>query len=47
MNIALVIIPDLVSLFREDGPDRQQKPHLPRFEDSTLGIVKRDALASE
>src|SRR5271157_5155437 len=47
MNVTLVIIPNLVSFFREDSPDRQQKPHLLRFEDPTLGIVKRDALASE
>jgi hypothetical protein len=44
VDLVLVVVPDLGSRPREDGFDRQQKPHLPRLEDAALRIDQRDAL---
>jgi hypothetical protein len=47
MNFPLVVIPDLAAGLRKRRLNRQQKPHLLRLENPTLGIGQRDALSSK
>jgi hypothetical protein len=44
MHLALVVIPNLAALLRQNGFDRQKEAHLLRFEDAALRIDERDAL---
>ena len=46
MYLSLVVVPDLAARLRENGPYRQQEPHLLRLEDAALRIDERDALAA-
>src|SRR5262245_22742144 len=45
--LALVIVPDLAARLRKHSLDRQQEPHLLRFEDATSRIDERDAFTFE
>jgi hypothetical protein len=47
MYLALVVIPDLAARLRKYGPDRQQKPHLLRLEDTSLRVYQWDAFTVE
>ena len=46
-NLPLIIVPDPSSPLRNDGLDRQQKPHPLRLEYAPLWIDERDSLALE